>query len=147
MTRVLSWCSAAFPSVFSKSRTQEWAHLYEETKAKSLLEQGTEGSDHKFWPNFHYQNVVLPFLIDCSAFCTCSLSFCNLRPIKLLPEAHFERLRSSIFSTELQPDWLHSSEELSGVGLLFQSIPCFLFGGCHCWLVLQSAQEHGVKMK
>lgn len=95
--------------------------------------------------------VLISFLIDCSGFCMCCLSCCNLRPTKLLTEAHFEHFQSSIFSTELQLDWMHSSEGLSSAGLLFQSIlfPAFYLGvviaGWSCRL--QGVQEHAVKMK
>lgn len=83
----------------------------------------------------------MSFLIDCSGFCTCCLLCCILRSIKLLPEAHFECLQNNIFSTELQLDWMHSSEGLSSAGLLFsiQIIPCLFFGLCYCWLFLQTA--------
>lgn len=98
-----------------------------------------------------YQKVLISFLIDCGSFCTCCLSHCSLGPIKLLPEAPLELLQGRVFSTQL--DWRHSSEGLSSVGSLFQSIlkrnfsPCLFFGGCYCCLVLQGVHEGAVKVK
>lgn len=79
--------------------------------------------------------------MGCSSSCTCCLLFCNLRPIKLVPEAHFKRLQGSIFSTG--PGFVLNAL-FRGAGqcwlvLSICIIRCLLSEGCYCWLILQSA--------